>query len=92
MTVLPGFSLQGSLGELPRGRYEATLRYSGAARLRLEAQHAAVVEAAGTGTATVTLETDGERDVSYRVTALGTEPIVITGGRLRPLAPDPAGR
>lgn len=90
--ILPGFSLQGSLGDLPRGRYEATLRFAGAARLRLEARYADVVEAAGTGTVSVTLETDGERGVSYRVTALGTEPIVITGGTLRPLAPAPAGR
>jgi hypothetical protein len=90
--ILGGFSLQGGLGALPAGRYVWTLQFAGTARLRIEPDGAATFETAGTGELVLPFETDGERTLGYRVTAMGPGPLVIKSARLRRLVPAPVAR
>ncbi len=84
--ILTGFSLEGPLGELPRGHYTWTLQLEGTARAQIEI--GAVVSSAGEPA--ISFETTGEVGIRYRVTA--TSPLVITGAALRRLATDPVAR
>jgi hypothetical protein len=90
--ILPGYSLQGPLGELPRGHYVWRVQFEGAARLRIDPDGGQVSEATGAGELAVPFETDGERVVGYRATAIGPERLVIKSATLRRLATDPAAR
>lgn len=92
MRILAGFGLQGGLGALPEGHYTWTVQVEGTARLRIDPDEASISEIQGTGELVLPFQTDGERAIGYRVTAMGPEPLVIKAAKLRRLDPVPAAR